>query len=123
MVRLTHKRNNGIKTGFWSLNKKQELVDRLAAYEETGLTPENIKTISQSEDGWIPADQLPPEWEEVLVWFEYYRYGDYNCMYQKFGRGYARDGKWSSMVDDTSGWKDLRIIAWRPLPEPPQEEE
>lgn len=39
MERLTHERNNGIKTGFWSPNKKDELVDTLAAYENTGLTP------------------------------------------------------------------------------------
>lgn len=40
--RLTHKRANGIKEGYWSPNKKQELVDTLAAYENTGLTPEQI---------------------------------------------------------------------------------
>ncbi len=28
MERLTHKRENGIKRGYWSPNKKQELVDR-----------------------------------------------------------------------------------------------
>ena len=33
MERLTHKRENGIKRGYWSPNKKQELVDRLAMYE------------------------------------------------------------------------------------------
>ena len=34
MDRLTHKRENGIKRGYWSPNKKQELVDRLAMYED-----------------------------------------------------------------------------------------
>ena len=34
MERLTHKRENGIKRGYWSPNKKQELVDRLAMYED-----------------------------------------------------------------------------------------
>lgn len=42
MERLTHERTNGIKTGYWSPNKKQELVDTLAAYENTELTPEQI---------------------------------------------------------------------------------
>lgn len=41
--RLTHKRSNGIKDGYWSPNKKQELVDCLAKYEDTGLSPEEIK--------------------------------------------------------------------------------
>lgn len=36
MERLTHKRNNGIKEGYWSPNKKDELVARLAQYENTG---------------------------------------------------------------------------------------
>lgn len=45
--RLTHKRANGIKEGHWSPNKKQELVDALAAYEDTGLTPEQIREIDR----------------------------------------------------------------------------
>ena len=40
MKRLTFYRSNGIKEGHWSPSKKQELVDRLAGYEDTGLTPE-----------------------------------------------------------------------------------
>lgn len=47
MERLTHKRANGIKEGYWSPNKKQELVDTLAAYENTGLTPEQIQEIDR----------------------------------------------------------------------------
>ena len=47
MERLTHKRANGIKEGYWSPNKKQELVDTLAAYENTGLTPGQIREIDR----------------------------------------------------------------------------
>ena len=36
MERLTHPRSSGIKTGYWSPNKKDELIERLAAYEDTG---------------------------------------------------------------------------------------
>jgi len=43
MERLTHERMSGIKRGYWSPNKKDELIERLAAYEDTGLTPEEIK--------------------------------------------------------------------------------
>ncbi len=43
MKRLTHERANGIKTGYWSAATKEEaLVQRLAAYENTGLEPEEI---------------------------------------------------------------------------------
>lgn len=44
MERLTHERVNGIKTGYWSAATKEALVQRLAAYENTGLTPEDIKS-------------------------------------------------------------------------------
>ena len=42
MERLTHPRSNGIKTGYWSPSKKDELVERLAAYEDSGLMPEDV---------------------------------------------------------------------------------
>ena len=45
MERLTHERVSGIKTGYWSSSKKQDLVDRLSEYEDTGLTPEQIRQI------------------------------------------------------------------------------
>lgn len=47
MERLTHKRSNGIKSGYWSPAKKEELVQRLAAYEDTGATPEQLKIIEE----------------------------------------------------------------------------
>lgn len=42
MERMTHERANGIKTGYWSLATKETLVQRLAAYENTGLEPWEI---------------------------------------------------------------------------------
>ena len=40
--RLTHKRANGIKDGYWSAATKERLVQRLDAYEDTGLEPLEI---------------------------------------------------------------------------------
>lgn len=40
--RLTLPRNNGIKTGYWSPRNKPELIEALAAYEDTGLSPQEI---------------------------------------------------------------------------------
>lgn len=79
----------------------------------------------QSKVGeWIPVNEgLPEEMKEVPVWFEYYRYGDYNRLYQTMGIGYVIDGKWSYFVNGTSGWKDLRIIAWMDVDPYRKEEE
>lgn len=48
MERLTHPRSNGIKTGYWSPSKKDELIDRLAAYEDSGLMPEDVKRMVEA---------------------------------------------------------------------------
>ena len=34
LTRLTHKRESGMKSGYWSPNRKEELVERLAEYED-----------------------------------------------------------------------------------------
>lgn len=48
--RMTHRRASGIKTGYWSPNKKEELVQRLAAYEDTGLEPQEIQVLADLHD-------------------------------------------------------------------------
>lgn len=45
--RLTHQRMSGIKSGYWSPAKKQELIDRLARYEDSGLSPEEVQTMKE----------------------------------------------------------------------------
>ena len=46
--------------------KKETLVNALAEYENTGLTPEEIKMLNgkgadaPANDGWIPVEVTPP---------------------------------------------------------------
>ena len=51
MERLTAQRGSGIKSGYWSTAKKDDLVQRLGQYEDTGLTPEEIKALEDFKNG------------------------------------------------------------------------
>lgn len=46
--RLTHARANGIKRGYWTSHKKEEVVQRLGEYEDTGLSPEEIRAMKRT---------------------------------------------------------------------------
>jgi hypothetical protein len=73
-----------------------------------------------SEDKWISCEErMPEDMENVLVWFEYFRYGNHNRPYQTHGLSYAFRGNWSGFINGQSGWQGLKIIAWRPLPGKP----
>lgn len=67
-----------------------------------------------SDDSWTKVeDGLPDEFEDVICYYEYYRYGDYNCMYRTYGIGYM------SKLDDKVFWNgdvygsQSRVIAWK----------
>ena len=117
--RMTHKRASGIKTGYWSPNKKEELVQRLAAYEDTGLEPQEIQALAAASDspdeaaaGWISVeDKLPPLGQMVIVCREYDWGGvrvEQGCL--------DLNGLWR-----VYGTRTKRVTHWMPLPQPPRE--
>ena len=64
---------------------------------------------------WISVIERPPEeGKEVLVWYRYWRYGEYNNWYYTYGIGYQYDDRWS-VID---GGTHTTVFAWRELPEP-----
>ena len=46
--RLTQVRVNGIKSGYWTSHKKDEITQRLGEYEDTKLSPEEIRALNKS---------------------------------------------------------------------------
>ena len=76
----------------------------------------------QPERQWIPcSERMPEDYVDVLVWFEYFRYGNYNRMYATHGIGnYSKEyNSWT--INHETGWKDLHVFAWMPLPGPYEE--
>ena len=69
---------------------------------------------------WIPVEErLPENFQKVLCWGEYFRYGDFNAMFADYALGYQVNGNWGGEV--TNGTK-ARALAWMPVPEPPEVE-
>ena len=108
LIRATTPINNG--DGTCTITPLTSVVIRKVLNELPSIQP---------EQRWIPcSERLPEDYVDVLVWFEYFRYGNYNCLYQTFGIGDYSEEYGSWMVNHESGWRKLRVIAWMPLPEP-----
>lgn len=109
MERLTHKRENGIKRGYWSPNKKQELVNRLAMYEDR----EDAKDTNVLGK-WIPCSERLPEVNiPVLAQWGIYYSGE-----NRIEILYLNDlGRWHGDSGEPNG----KVIAWMSLPEPYRE--
>ena len=103
MERLTHKRENGIKRGYWSPNKKQELVDRLAMYE------------NEDFGKWILCSERLPKDRQIVVADIECGIEDRMCIFAYF-----------KIVDHMECWINANtgfpvlanVVQWTPLPEP-----
>lgn len=82
----------------------QEIIDRLAAYEDTGLAPVEVQQMR-----WIPVEErLPKPQENPVIACDY-------------------TGVCSAWYSPTMGWQyrtglsGVDITHWMPLPQPPKE--
>lgn len=121
MNRLTQKRVNGIKTGYWSTSKKDDLVARLAEYEDTGLEPAEVLQLKKNTVQWIPvAERMPERNKSVLLCMKSRPSRNGMCMQT----GSYDNGFW--FIQSAAGYESLatfefHVLAWMPLPEPYRE--
>ena len=106
----THAAADNLPCGENSWDYKALLLERLGAYEDTGLTPEEILD-GKMLTGWIPVEERLPGTERVLI-----TNGEFVI------EGYRRpDGVWKYGVKEDelfSSLSSVPVIAWMPLPEP-----
>lgn len=120
----------------WALNKTldeaadaiEELQDRIAASEATikrqsdiiQAKDRDLQRAIDAKSQWIPVtERLPEDMVDVLCYYEYFRYGNYNRMFRTIDRGHVFKGRWFGEAGE--GHKN-KVFAWMPLPEPPKEE-
>lgn len=91
-------------TGWWEHTVLGNIVDRLAAYEDTGLIPEEFQQMR-----WIPVEErLPKPQENPVIACDY-------------------TGVCLAWYSPTMGWQyrtglsGVDITHWMPLPQPPKE--
>jgi len=91
----------------------QEIIDRLAAYEDTGLAPEEVQQMR-----WIPVEERLPEESDGMVLFtngKAVTSGYRNHMFRMSGE----EGIYAPAIRKGGGY--MRVTHWMPLPEPPKE--
>lgn len=82
----------------------QEIIDRLAAYEDTGFTPEEVQQMR-----WIPVEErLPEEKQRVIV----------RCERVGTSVGWILWGNWMTDIGPGAG----KVTHWMPLPKAPKED-
>ena len=101
----------------WMLDAADS-IEELAAYKKIATDEHNRAAKMAWEHRWIPVtERLPDEYQDVLCYYEYFRYGEYNCIFRTIDKGYYGNGFWGGEAG--RGHKN-KVLYWMPLPEPPK---
>ena len=103
MERLTYRDANG-ELWYSDNGTERDRLHRLAAYEDTGFTPEEVQQMR-----WIPVEErLPEEKQRVIV----------RCERVGTSVGWILWGNWMTDIGPGAG----KVTHWMPLPKLPKEE-
>ena len=98
--------------------------DRLTAYEDTGLAPEEVQQMR-----WIPVEErLPEEQGQYIVFADGKVTTDCYCVCENIKRWLSYDGEFNSLYIDPYSSKPTReppyprVTHWMALPKAPKEE-
>lgn len=99
----------------------QEIIDRLAAYEDTGLTPEEVQVMR-----WIPVEErLPEEQGQYIVFVDGKVTTDFYWVCEDIKWWLSYNGGFNALYIDPYSSKPKReppyprVTHWMPLPAPP----
>lgn len=114
MKRLTARRVNGIKTGYWSAAKKDDLIQRLGELED--LAERSTKAPAGADEWISPDERLPGPYETVLI--SILSKNGYGAPATVETIGFYQKGAWKSYTGPIL--PEERVTHWMPLPEPPE---
>lgn len=105
MKRLTAERVNGIKRGYWSNAGKEDLVQALGKYEDTGCSPKEVRDLL-FQYSWEDAKYSTPA-KRGYYWVTI-QHGE-----QRIVMRVLFDLEWRLV------WPD-RVVAWMPTEQKPK---
>ena len=101
----------------------QEIIDRLAAYEDTGFTPEEVRQMR-----WIPVEErLPEEQGQYIVFVDGKVTTDFYWVCEDIKWWLSYNGEFNALYIDPYSSKPKReppyprVTHWMPLPKLPKE--
>lgn len=107
--------------GVWVKNHDYiSAANRLADYEDTGLTPDEIEKLRAQVPRWIPVEERLPEYGVRVLATDMYEGDDYTGIRTREEYPDDTDGCW---YDEWGRWYPIDDAThWMPLPKAPEVE-